>query len=281
MSSELGLAPRRKRRSVWVVLALCFVAVALLVSMALFYAVLHRSPEPVVALPVTPDGLVGVPPPLSAPVPPTTLVPPALPPSTAPAGTPPPQGGAETTPGAVEGETPSAAPVEAGPVEAGPVEAGPVEAAPVEAAPVEPPAAEVAGADEGAEDPSASEDEEEVGSDGRTPLGRMLAQANWDRHHGELARAETGYLRVLRSEPRNLRAMAGLTRLHMSRHDTRWALHWGQGLGQTRPSLAASHVLLGDVQEMAGQHAAARRSWQRALELSPSHSQARRRLAAH
>jgi Flp pilus assembly protein TadD len=80
-------------------------------------------------------------------------------------------------------------------------------------------------------------------------------------------------------EPRNARAMAGLVRLHMARRDGRAAAQWARRLAAARPTQSSNHVLLGDALLLAGDRAAARAAWERALQIAPSDRDARRRLA--
>ncbi|AKF05062.1 response regulator [Sandaracinus amylolyticus] len=112
----------------------------------------------------------------------------------------------------------------------------------------------------------------------RSPTDQLIARANFRRNNGELQAAEGDYLRVLRTDPRNARAIAGLVRLHMARRDARAATQWARRLVAARPNLPANHVLLGDALMLGGDRDGARRAWQHALQISPGFRDARRRL---
>ncbi|UJR82313.1 response regulator [Sandaracinus amylolyticus] len=122
------------------------------------------------------------------------------------------------------------------------------------------------------------EAEAEPEGEQRSPTDQLIARANFRRNNGELQAAEADYLRVLRTDPRNARAIAGLVRLHMARRDARAATQWARRLVAARPNLPANHVLLGDALLLGGDRDGARRAWQRALEISPGFRDARRRL---
>jgi len=107
---------------------------------------------------------------------------------------------------------------------------------------------------------------------------RLVDRANFRRSHGDLPGAEADYLHVLRLSPNNARAMAGLARLHLARHDARTASTWARRLAEGHLPNAGNYVLLGDALQASGDTAGARRAWERALEISPGSRDARRRL---
>lgn len=107
---------------------------------------------------------------------------------------------------------------------------------------------------------------------------RLVDRANFRRAHGDLPGAEADYLRVLRTSPNNARAMAGLARLHLARHDARTASTWARRLAEGHSPNPGNYVLLGDSLQASGDSAGARRAWEHALEISPGYRDARRRL---
>ncbi len=107
----------------------------------------------------------------------------------------------------------------------------------------------------------------------------LIRVANFERNRGNVRAAEAAYQQVLSLDRTNARALAGLVRLDLARHNPSGAVRWARRLVDAHPRNAANHVLLGDALEAVGNHRAAVRSWQHALELSPSTASARRRLA--
>jgi hypothetical protein len=137
------------------------------------------------------------------------------------------------------------------------------------------------GLGDGAEEDEGSPADAELDPDAAPEVDRvriLIRRGNYRRTHGQLQAAESDYLRVLRMQPSSARAMAGLARLHMSRRDSRAAVHWARRLADARPTQPGNHVLLGDALQMAGDQAGARRAWQRALRVQPGYRDARRRL---
>ena len=129
------------------------------------------------------------------------------------------------------------------------------------------------------EEGDTSDDSGEPSTRGRSDEAqRLVDRANFMRSHGDLPGAEAAYLRVLRTSPNNARAMAGLARLHLARHDARTASTWARRLAEGHLPNAGNYVLLGDALQGAGDTAGARRAWEHALEIAPGYRDARRRL---
>ncbi|MGE0788590.1 MAG: tetratricopeptide repeat protein [Sandaracinaceae bacterium] len=128
-------------------------------------------------------------------------------------------------------------------------------------------------------DIAAPDDESPEARAARNELARHHIRAgNYSRNRGELRDAERHYLQVLHLQPRNPRALAGLTRVAIMRRDGTQAVRWATRLANAQPRIASIQVLLGDAHRAAGQTAQARAAWQRALELQPSNETARSRL---
>jgi hypothetical protein len=225
---------------------------------------------------------------------PTAEAPSAEPPAPEPPApeTPAPETPAPETP--ATGSAPLAA-EDAGFPDAGFPDAGPPDAGPLDGG--SPDGGADAGADAGLADAGADGGRADAGpsdagtapegsgadtADGRSrdeQIRHLIRSANYARNRGQLGPAERDYLRVLRLQPRNARALAGLTRLAMSRRDGTQARRWARQLVEAHPRNANNHVLLGDVYRQFGDPRAAARHWRRALELSPGHPGAQRRLA--
>ncbi|MCB9597616.1 MAG: hypothetical protein H6719_33165 [Sandaracinaceae bacterium] len=109
-------------------------------------------------------------------------------------------------------------------------------------------------------------------------IAHELRSGNFDRNQGRLREAEVHYLRVLRLQARNRRALAGLARLALARHDGTQAVRWASRLASAAPRNPNNLVLLGDAYRAAGQRDAATRAYRQALEVSPGHANATRRL---
>ncbi|MEC7521428.1 MAG: hypothetical protein VYE22_16235 [Myxococcota bacterium] len=167
--------------------------------------------------------------------------------------------------------------LDAGPEDAG-IDAGPEDAG-IDAGPVDSGLPDAGLPDSGApaEEDEADDDDPPRGRD----VARLIRSANYDRNRGNLREAERTYLQVLRVEGRNPRALAGLTRVAMSRRDGTQAVRWARRLVQAASRNANNHVLLGDALRVAGNQAGARDAYRAALEISPSHRRARARLAGH
>lgn len=191
-------------------------------------------------------------------------------------------------PAAVVAALPDAGPPS--PPDAGPPGAGPAEerAADAGRAPDEPAPSEEGEAvsDEAVPDQALSDqalsDEVAPDEESRDARGDAIRHAirvaNFQRNAGNLGEAEASYMRVLRLDPNNARALAGLTRLNIARGNSGAAVRWARRLLATNPQNASNHVLLGDALERSGNRRAAVQSWQRALELSPGLRSARQRL---
>jgi DNA-binding response OmpR family regulator len=207
---------------------------------------------------------------------PTSVVVPSTPPPVAEP-TPPPAEPTAVEPAPTDA-APTAAPTEAAPA---PTEAAP---APTEAAPAEPAPTPTEAPIEAA--PSEADDaDDEDGEAARSPREEQIAQlirlANYQRNQGNLAPAESNYIRALELDRGNPRALVGLVRLNLARGTSEGAVRWARRLVASRPGNAANHVLLGDALAAAGSRRAAIAAWEHALELSPSSSSARSRLASN
>jgi CheY-like chemotaxis protein len=108
----------------------------------------------------------------------------------------------------------------------------------------------------------------------------FLRDANRQRNRGDKVRAEALYNRVLALDPGNPRATAGLARVYLDRHEGDLAVLYAQRLARLRPEYASNYLLLGDCFLERGDRAAARRAFERALELEPGYRSALDRLAA-
>lgn len=109
-------------------------------------------------------------------------------------------------------------------------------------------------------------------------IDELILSANYNRSHGALDRADATYREVLAIEPRNQRALVGLARLALARHDNAAALEWARTLTTEHPRVGSNFVLLGDVYLATGDRAAARRAFEQALVVAPSLDTARERL---
>lgn len=106
----------------------------------------------------------------------------------------------------------------------------------------------------------------------------LIREGNRLRNDGQLDDAETRYRELLAVFPDNARATAGMARVHMEREEAREAILFAQRLARLRPRYASNYVLLGDALLLGENRAAARRAFQRAVELEPRWAPARRRL---
>lgn len=168
---------------------------------------------------------------------------------------------------------PDAGPPDAGPPDAGPPDAGPPDAGPPDAGP-DP--GTIALAEESGDETIG--DEEDADPQQTDPLTHAIRTGNFQRNRGNLQAAEASYMRALRIDRDNPRALAGLVRLNMARGNSSAAVRWARRLVAARPQNASNHVLLGDALQRSGNRRAATQSWQRALELSPGLRSARQRL---
>ncbi len=196
--------------------------------------------------------------------------------------------GALSAAGTPDTGTPDAGPPDAGTPDAGSPDAGPPDAGPPDAGPPDAglgdEATEGTLPDEETADPQdplaeVTEEDADQGGSRAEQVRHYVRLANFERNRGQLRDAERHYLRVLNMDRDNPRALAGLVRLNLARHDSTGAVRWARRLAEARPRNAANHVLLGDAYRTAGNRAAAAREWRRALELRPGLSSARRRLA--
>jgi len=106
----------------------------------------------------------------------------------------------------------------------------------------------------------------------------LVLRANRERVAGELEAARGHYLEVLSFAPRNLPATVGLTRIYLAQEDPERALSMARYTVRLRERAALGWVLLGDAYLAAGHRDAARRSFERAVDLDRRHRLARRRL---
>ena len=112
----------------------------------------------------------------------------------------------------------------------------------------------------------------------RARVAALINQANFLRGRGNKRMARRRYLDVLRLQSRNGRAFAGLARLAISEGNGAEAVRYARQLARVNPAVAGTHVLLGDAYRLAGDTAAATRSYERALRVSPRNRAARARL---
>lgn len=98
--------------------------------------------------------------------------------------------------------------------------------------------------------------------------GRAADQAQADRY----------YRRALYLDPLNVTAAAGLSRCLLVQGRVQPALHWAQRAVGIDPKNPELYVMLGDVQEKAGEADAARESWKRAYEIDPNNYHAASRM---
>jgi hypothetical protein len=266
---DVALPGARSRGATWVLIGGALFVALLLVSAAAAWRLGLFTPAPVTSVPLPPTSIAA--PPTSIAAPPTSIAPPtsvAAPPTS-------------TAPPTSVAETPPATDVVAPPtsIEAPPTSVVPEPPPETVVADVAPPVTDVA-------PPDATEEEtdtEDATSDSPPPgrgdeAQRLVDRANFLRSHGDLPGAEADYLRVLRLSPNNARAMAGLARLHLARHDARTASTWARRLAEGHLPNAGNYVLLGDALQASGDTAGARRAWEHALEISPGYRDARRRL---
>ncbi len=242
---EVVAIPGARSRTGWGVILGALVLVALLAvgGIAAWRMGLFARPGPI-ASPLPPTSVVRAPPTSVVVAPPTSI---AAPPTTLVEVAPPPLTVAEVAP--------------------------PPPTTVVEVAPPPPPTTvvEVASSD----DAESTDHGDEPGPDNPQ---YWVDRANFKRTHGDLPGAEADYLHALRLSPNNARAMAGLARLHLARHDARTASTWARRLAEGHTPNAGNYVLLGDTLQASGDAAGARRAWERALEISPGYRDARRRL---
>ena len=176
-----------------------------------------------------------------------------------------------------------AVPAEPAPVETAPVEAAPVEAAPVDAAPEPAPvgapqveAPQVEAAPPPAEAPAPAEvltpDQARAQSD------VVIGQAVEHERAGRLAEAAAAFAQAAAVHDLNPHAHAGLARVALATGNASEAVAHAERAARLRRRRPEYQVLLGDARRAAGDAAGARRAYEQALELDPSHRDARDRL---
>jgi DNA-binding response OmpR family regulator len=256
----------RSRGSTWLLVVVALLVALLLVAAAGAWRMGLFTRTDVASIPLTT-------------VPPTIAAPPTIAPPTSVAEVAPPTSVAEVAPTSVAELAPPTSVAEVAPP---PTTVAEVIPPPTTVAEVIPPPTTVA---EVAPPPSEVDDTADTTDDtSETPAARvdeaqrLVDRANFLRSHGDLPGAEADYLRVLRISPNNARAMAGLARLHLARHDARTASTWARRLAEGHLPNAGNYVLLGDALQASGDTAGARRAWERALEITPGYRDARRRL---
>lgn len=219
------------------------------------------------------NGLLGAGPATSTAAPPRAPAP--KPPAAAPAAPKAAAATASPTPGAETAEpvpqAPAAAPVAAAPAAKALVEAK-AEPAPAEARtdPRTDPRTDKADTKTRAEAPVSNW----LDGDARHMLGK--ARSFLDDDEGEKAVAVMREL--LRREPRNHHAMEMLAKALIDQDQGAEAAKWAAGAVARRPKRARYRVLQGDALLMAGDQAAARAAWQKALQLEPGNKAIKRRL---
>lgn len=126
--------------------------------------------------------------------------------------------------------------------------------------------------DPNAPDPNAPQEESRERSDALVAEGRTAEQAgDWDA-------ARAAYESAAAAHSANPHAAAGLARERLHANDGEAALVHALRAVSLRRRRASYHVLVGDAQTASGHSGAARRAYQRALELDENNSGARRAL---
>lgn len=118
------------------------------------------------------------------------------------------------------------------------------------------------------------------GTERRARIEYWIDRANYRRRHGEPAGAATDYEAVLRLEPTNARALAGLARVNLDRGRGADAVTYARRLTRSHATQPANFVLLGDCLLAAGDRSGAIRAFQDALRIQPSYRTARERIAS-
>ena len=122
-------------------------------------------------------------------------------------------------------------------------------------------------------DPDAMSDEER--DDRSDHLARLAERMLRD---GQLLAARRYANRALRIHDHNPQALAAKARVHLQAREGAEAVRWAELAARRRSRRAPYQVLLGDAQRLAGNAAAARRAYERALEIDPEERTALRRL---
>lgn len=112
----------------------------------------------------------------------------------------------------------------------------------------------------------------------RERLAHFIRAGNYQRGRGRWSQARRSYEQALRLSPENGRALAGLTKIAMAQHRGAEAVRYARRLVRAHPRNAANRVLLGDALRVKGDRAGARRAYEAALRVHPSHPAALRRL---
>ncbi|MEZ4339281.1 MAG: tetratricopeptide repeat protein [Sandaracinaceae bacterium] len=108
---------------------------------------------------------------------------------------------------------------------------------------------------------------------------RMIQHANRLRRAHDLDEAEAAYRELLGTFPESTRGTAGLARVYLDREQPAGAVVYAQRLVRLSPTVANNWVFLGDVLRDSGDRDAARRAYERALEVDPRFTRPRERLA--
>jgi predicted Zn-dependent protease len=142
-------------------------------------------------------------------------------------------------------------------------------------APAEPPAAEPAPPAAIAPAPS---DETALAADSARVASWWLQTARRKLASDDSVGAEAAARKVLASDPQSLPATEILARALVDQERGKDALPFARKLVQRAGKRVPYRLLLGDVLLMTGDEAAARREWERALEIAPYDAEIQRRL---
>jgi tetratricopeptide (TPR) repeat protein len=92
--------------------------------------------------------------------------------------------------------------------------------------------------------------------------------------------AERFYLRAIVLDPKRKEAAEGLVRMLLKHESPAAAAAWAAYLVELDPKHPMPHVLRGDALAAGGDRSAASEHWRRALELDPTHREARNRVSS-
>ena len=98
--------------------------------------------------------------------------------------------------------------------------------------------------------------------------------------HEKLQAAKVAYMKALRAFPEYPRALAGIVRLQLRRHDGAEAVRWAKRLIAVQPKRGNNRLLLGDAWAMHGDQTLARDAWRRAANYGNATARQRLRKAA-